>query len=97
MNPRDRLAPVREVVRKHRPNPILDVQIEYDAGLDRDERGPYSWFHVMALNVCGRDVSDRLEKALGPEAWAKLESVLEQAMQEQAQESRDEARIEAAR
>jgi hypothetical protein len=87
----DLLSPVREVVRKHRPNPTLDVQIEYDAGRDSDERGPYSWFHVMSLKVCGRDVSSKLEKALGSEGFAKLEAVLEQAMQEQAQESRDEA------
>jgi hypothetical protein len=89
----DLLAPVREVVRKHRPNPILDVQIEYHAYADSNERGAFTVFDLLSFPAFGRDVVGWLK----PETLKDLESVLKRAMQEQAQESRDEARIEAAR
>lgn len=73
---------VRSVVRSHRPAPTLDVQIEYDAGADRDERGPYSWFHISDFRVGGRDIEPKLRKALGEDKFARLEAVIEETMRE---------------
>jgi hypothetical protein len=82
----DRLDEARDFTDRPRRATLTAVQItvtariEYDAGRDRNERGPYTWFDITGFYVGGCDLSQAIERELGREGMKKLAGVIEAAI-----------------